>query len=532
MPMLKKLLLSILILIQLFGFSLAAATTTKAQEWYNQDFNQWSEKVFNSPESEIFGERYTFAQVTWIIHSLTAIVMGDTLSSCLSSSSIENLRECLQKISNEPLRNSPSSYKPSPILGLASITDSLINTRPSSGIQYITEAASNLHIIPEAHAQGVGYQTLRPIQTLWAVSRNIAYLLAIIATIAVAFMIMFRVKISPQAVVTIQSAIPKLAIALILITFSYAIAGFIIDLAYIITGLIALLVKSSNPSDAISSLSMTSLFTRLSGGSSSLAPDAVFSVFLGLIIGGIIGFVGGLIVGIPAIFFTGGTGLTLTLGSITLFIFAAIAIIFLIRLIWLLLRTLTIIILLVIAGPVMILLNVFPNSNGFSRWLRNLIANVAVFPVVAILLLISHFFYFQLFLGGLDVEVSGTDVGEAIARIMSSIPNEVNNFNTFNIKYQNITGGVIGLPGFGGSIAILGFFLSFAVIGLIPNTGNLIRSLIEGKPFDIETAIRESLGAPARGGTAAAINKYEAGLGHESGLGASLRSMGWIGGRR
>ena len=49
---------------------------------------------------------------------------------------------------------------------------------------------------------------------------------------------MFRAKINPQTVVTIQSAIPKAVVALILVTFSYAIAGLMIDLMYLLIGLI------------------------------------------------------------------------------------------------------------------------------------------------------------------------------------------------------------------------------------------------------------------------------------------------------
>ena len=45
---------------------------------------------------------------------------------------------------------------------------------------------------------------------------------------------MFRQRISPQAVMTIQAALPKVIIALIMVTFSYAIAGFMIDISYVL----------------------------------------------------------------------------------------------------------------------------------------------------------------------------------------------------------------------------------------------------------------------------------------------------------
>ena len=45
---------------------------------------------------------------------------------------------------------------------------------------------------------------------------------------------MFRVKINPQTVVSLQTMIPKLIITMLLVTFSFAIAGFVIDLVYVI----------------------------------------------------------------------------------------------------------------------------------------------------------------------------------------------------------------------------------------------------------------------------------------------------------
>ena len=42
---------------------------------------------------------------------------------------------------------------------------------------------------------------------------------------------------SPQTIVTIQSALPKIVVTLILVTFSYAIAGFMVDLVYVVMGL-------------------------------------------------------------------------------------------------------------------------------------------------------------------------------------------------------------------------------------------------------------------------------------------------------
>ncbi len=54
----------------------------------------------------------------------------------------------------------------------------------------------------------------------------------------VGLMVMFRQRINPQTVITAQAALPGLVIGLILITFSYFLAGLISDTAFISTNLI------------------------------------------------------------------------------------------------------------------------------------------------------------------------------------------------------------------------------------------------------------------------------------------------------
>lgn len=65
---------------------------------------------------------------------------------------------------------------------------------------------------------------------VWKQIRNIAYAIMAIVMLVIGFMIITRKKINQQVVVNIEYAIPKIAIAIILITFSYpigaTIAGF------------------------------------------------------------------------------------------------------------------------------------------------------------------------------------------------------------------------------------------------------------------------------------------------------------------
>src|SRR3990172_12628792 len=52
--------------------------------------------------------------------------------------------------------------------------------------------------------------------------------------IVIGFLIMFRRQIDPHTVISIQNALPRIVLTLILITFSYAIVGLLIDLMYVI----------------------------------------------------------------------------------------------------------------------------------------------------------------------------------------------------------------------------------------------------------------------------------------------------------
>ena len=58
-------------------------------------------------------------------------------------------------------------------------------------------------------------------------------------------MIMFRMKINPQTVINIENALPRIVVAMLLITFSFAIAGFLIDMMYVLIAIIISLVSGN-----------------------------------------------------------------------------------------------------------------------------------------------------------------------------------------------------------------------------------------------------------------------------------------------
>jgi hypothetical protein len=86
---------------------------------------------------------------------------------------------------------------------------------------------------------------------LWSHTRNIAYVFYVVIMIVIGFMIMFRNKIGGQVMVTLGNSIPKLVLSLLLVTFSFAIIGIIIDIGGVIRNIIANLLYPENPISAI-----------------------------------------------------------------------------------------------------------------------------------------------------------------------------------------------------------------------------------------------------------------------------------------
>ncbi|MBI2442746.1 MAG: hypothetical protein HYV40_02445 [Candidatus Levybacteria bacterium] len=97
---------------------------------------------------------------------------------------------------------------------------------------YLAYLGDNFGFVKKAEAQGVGFKSLSPILPLWTAARNVAYFFYILAFVVIGILIMIRVRIDPRTVMTIQNQVPKIVIGIILITFSYAMAGFLIDFMY------------------------------------------------------------------------------------------------------------------------------------------------------------------------------------------------------------------------------------------------------------------------------------------------------------
>ncbi|MCJ7805269.1 hypothetical protein MUP46_01355 [Patescibacteria group bacterium] len=510
MSKIKKLLTkSILSLFISLLFIFSFAPSAYAQNWFSQSPSEWYTKVYdtNNP-TEIFGERYTAAQVEWVIYTilfwLPTKIIGPQVMSCALSG---DLSSCIESLF------SSSTTQPQP---LATSSESLLSAvfleeRPISAITYFKDLARKFKLIPEAQAQGFGFQyALSPVLEMWKASRNVAYGLIILATIILAFMIMFRVKISPQVVISVQSAIPKLVIALILITFSYAIAGFLIDLMYVVIGLVSLVGKGFFPSAL--HLSSTSIFRLLTEGHffninvplGAIGLMALYLFFFCLILAltllmtlGTVGVGLGAVLGAVGITsITAGTGGTF--GIILIIIGALVLLILLVSLLWMAFKTLwtilkayVTVLLLTIFAPFQLLLGVISSNFGFGAWLKSFVSNLSTFIVVGVLFLLSFVFLFQ----GFSLAFQEFVGGNVVQRFFSVI------FGTGAVSlFTGSTNAswppLLGLGGNSG-VALLFLGVSFVLFTMIPKASDIIKSMIEGKPFAYGTAIGE-VAAPFR----------------------------------
>jgi hypothetical protein len=486
--------------------------------WYNQNFFGWYGKVYDtntSPSDQIFGERYTAAQVQWVIFGALSFIINITgaseIFSCVMSNS--NLTSCAKAVEDtfassgiDPMSNLAQGTQNENLLSMVFATD-----RPFSGVSYVKEKIQNFSLVPVAHAQnvGFGYTVLQPIQKMWTATRNIAFGLFVLAAVVFAFMIMFRVKISPQVVISVQSAIPKLVLALILVTFSYAIAGFLIDLMYVVIGFLSVMLASLNPfPDILHTFSSpTSIFNILTMGQP-----------FGLVQVGIIGFL--VFITLPfwililtftvaillLILGTGGTGsLVLWIAFIPLIISVVVVLIICIKTIWALFKAFAYIILLTIFAPLQIALGVLIPNFGFGQWVKSYLSNLSVFVTTGVIGYLSILFTLQ----GMAAGLQGVPGGDAIQKqilqyfLGAAAPDAISGL-TFGLINTSRWPPLLGNGGTVGGLwlGILFLGISFMLFTLIPKATEIIQGFISGKPYAYGSAIGEAMGPITAGGNA------------------------------
>lgn len=294
-----------------------------------------------------------------------------------STTMIENVQvdTILYTMGGHPQKdaNGETSYSHGMVGGMNRAIAWMFNSPAATTERYVADVmnSAGFKIARPAYAQGLGFASLDPILNTWKTFRNMAYLLFVVVFMVIGFLIMMRQKVGGQTVVTAQQAIPHIIISLLLVTFSYAIAGLLIDFMYLIMYL--LLALFNKDQESFLNKNFLSLgWTMVSSGTTA-AYQAVqeFGESMQSSLGQF-----------------GQEALTF-LGSLTLAVVVAIAITLKIfELFFELLKTYVTVVLTIAFAPIILAAGAIPGKNTFKQWVNDIIGNLAAFPTVLLVLIV------------------------------------------------------------------------------------------------------------------------------------------------
>ncbi len=372
---------------------------------------------------------------------------------------------------------------------------------PISTHDYTSYTASNFGIVKSSFAQNVsaGFNGLSPLLPVWVAFRNVIYVLFVIAFMVVGMGIMFRRNFDPKTVMTIQSSIPRVIIILILVTFSFAISGFLIDMMYLVMYLLYGIITSidgvSIPTLSPSSLAGSTAFGAtgsFGGGIPGIAYDAsrgLGSQISAIFDNGVGNAVGGIITGvmalplllIPGVNLAYGVGIGLgalgigggigfggignevlgLVGGIIAFLIIVIAVLSALFRLWIaLIKSYLFILIDVAIAPIWIAGSLIPGSPWtMGSWFRHILKYILVFPLT-----------FAMFL-----------LGSTIIQLFNQIPDNASIFappfigNSLNPKH-------------------LGSLLGLGLILMLPEVINMVQAIIKAPENKFQQAIPQGFG--------------------------------------
>lgn len=327
-----------------------------------------------------------------------------------------------------------------------------VSTPPLSSNQALANFSSSLGIIEPVYAQNVtgsGANIIKPVEALWQVLRNLAYSLYIILFLVVGLMLMFRQKMNPQTVISVQAALPGLIIGLVLITFSYLIAAAIVDLTFLFIPLVAVIFDQASPNNVFKGTNAFFEGTQFANNATllELSQNAnFFSFWKAFLLNK--GFYLDIFGNTGQNFGIDPTNILISLlntiieilkgaTNIIVAIVVIIAIfIQMLRLFIQLVRAYITIMVYTALGPVMILVSSIPGrSKGLENWWKTILANALIFPAVfasfffggmiigdAAIINQSAFQYTMPFFSGLPVQIISYIIGLMVILGTPAVP--------------------------------------------------------------------------------------------------------------
>lgn len=395
--------------------------------WFVPDLQTWQQNTFGGDASQMDAQKYGVFQITNFAQLLNSFMGGTKV------------------LAYDQNGKAYYSYEGGAVGFLAGLNGKMYTTKPASSVEYLADLSSNLGIKP-AYAQGMGFNNLSPLLRLWKIFRDLTYLIFVIIFVAIGFMVMFRKKIDPRTVVTIQESLPQIVMALILATFSYAIIGLLVDamqfLSYMIINIIL-----ADPIGGAKLLSQTETETLLQSNIFLLVFQ--FMNATGNLGASISSIVSTATAGFPGIGGITNIGVDLIF-KVTLF-FTMFKIFFM------LLGSYIQVILATLFSPIQSAIAALPGGHSPFAWMKSLLANLLVFPATLMMFLLA--FIFSLPNGGL---LAGNTLPGNIKPAILWAPPLLGQWNT---------GGAGGL----------GPLISFGILLAIPAMGEEIKHALEIK---------------------------------------------------
>ena len=391
-----------------------------------------SAQISVNPKSE-YNKRYTDKLFNWLsnLHLATCLVVGE---------------KCIPDEARERGAKLPAALKISEDYnlfknGLVGVVTNLYTVPyanpPASLSFYLDKKISDFFGGDKVYAQstGLGITSLSSYFSFWSISRNIAYSLIIVILLIAGFLHIFQFKIDPNISIDIEKIILNVVLVVLTVTFSFAIAGFLIDLMYLLLMVIFHIARTNN---LISAELVESLYGHVSAGeifdflTLQTNPIAFVNNFLQIIPDSVRNLAKAHMTGVLAFqlfpnvtsalhdiytfietqFGLLGSGVEFDPGAIAAGVsgmvvsplIASIMVNYLERMVILLAIYFTLLFLYfrilfiligsyieivfgVVFAPFLLLADIFTGKNRFARWLTRMLANVIAFPLLAVLFL-------------------------------------------------------------------------------------------------------------------------------------------------
>lgn len=440
----------------------------------------------------------------------TVIGLLDSAICLLSGQDIINPeRGCLgidpvnHKLSYDSSSNSQNTQALGGLLGMSTSMVSGLYVRPVTTASYISYLGNNFGVGPKTYAQtnAQGFDNLSSLQSIWTTIRNITYFVFTILFVFIGIAIMLRIKIDPRTVMSIQNQIPKAIIAILMITFSYAIVGLLVDMMWVTTytGINVLASSDTTAGESVREAATKNLINNpisyvwfvfsAPKGTNERGPDNLIGLSkdVGISMGDVVSRTVTEVLGFDQSTgdCTGGHWYTLgidvtscvengirgffkyLISAIVLLIVLVAIFLALFRVWFTLLKSLVYIIIYTIIAPFVILGGLIPGSTfGFGRWIRTILANLIVYPVTVFIFL--------------------------LARIVAFNP-QVN-----DVK-QTFIPPLVANPG---AFTNFGALIAFGLIMVAPEMLGFMQAALKAKPGPVGDIVKKGFSAGVPAGTA------------------------------